>query len=138
MVDEIKQHEGGKPIGLDERFEAVDWQSQPVMFAKQIKIFPKRVAGMFRNIKWAFLATLLAIYYLLPWIRWDRGPVAPDQAVLFDIASRRFYFFGIEVWPQEVYILVAILIGAAFGLFFVTSLIGRAWCAWGCDEICDC
>ena len=77
---------------------------------------------------------LLGIYYLLPWVRWDRGEFAPDQAVLFDIASRRFYFFDIEIWPQEIIYLVGILAGAAMGLFFVTSLIGRAWCAFGCPQ----
>ena len=45
----------------------------------------------------------LAIYYGLPFIRWDRGPGAPDQAALVDFPNRRFYFFFIELWPQEIY-----------------------------------
>ena len=134
MTIEIKQHEAAKPIPLNETFEAVDWQEGQPLFAKRIKIFPKRVKGLFRTIKWWFLGVLLGIYYLLPWVRWDRGEFAPDQAVLFDIASRRFYFFDIEIWPQEIIYLVGILAGAAMGLFFVTSLIGRAWCAFGCPQ----
>ena len=58
--------------------------------------------GTYRRIKWAVLIVTLAIYYLTPFIRWDRGPGAPDQAVLVDLPGRRFYFFFIEIWPQEI------------------------------------
>jgi polyferredoxin len=54
----------------------------------------------------------LAIYYITPWIRWDRGPYAPDQAVLVDLANRRFYMFGIEIWPHEFYFVAGLLIMA--------------------------
>jgi cytochrome c oxidase accessory protein FixG len=130
---EVKQHTKATPISTEERFEPVEWGEQS-MFSARKKVFPKRVTGFFRTMKWRFMAVLLGIYYLLPWLRWDRGPFAPDQAVLFDLVTKRFYFFGIEIWPQEIYYLVGILIGAAFGLFFVTSLIGRAWCALGCPQ----
>ena len=69
------------------------------------------------------MAVTLGIYYLTPWIRWDRGPYAPDQAVLVDLADRRFYFFFIEIWPQEFYFIAGLLIMAGIGLFLVTSLV---------------
>ena len=75
-----------------------------------------------------------AIYYLAPWLRWDRGPGAPDQAVLIDMPSRRAYFFWIEIWPQEVYYLTGLLILGAFGLFLVTSIGGRVWCGFTCPQ----
>ena len=71
--------------------------------------------GTFRRIKWAVLVVTLGIYYLLPFVRWDRGPNAPSQAVLIDFPHRRFYFFFIEIWPQEVYYLTGLLILAAIG-----------------------
>lgn len=80
------------------------------------------------------MALLLLIYYWVPWWRWDRGPHAPDQAVLIDMPARRAYFFWIEIWPQEVYYLTGILILAAVGLFFVTSLFGRVWCGYACPQ----
>lgn len=80
------------------------------------------------------MAGTLAIYYITPWIRWDRGLNAPDQAVLLDFPGRRFYFFFIEIWPQEVYYLTGLLILAAVGLFFVTSLAGRVWCGYACPQ----
>ena len=76
----------------------------------------------------------LGIYYITPFIRWDRGPNAPDQAVLIDLNNAKAYWFWIEIWPQEVYYLTGILILAAIGLFFVTSLFGRVWCGYTCPQ----
>ena len=102
--------------------------------AKPVGIYPRRVSGRFRNIKWAALVLLLGVYYLLPWIRWDRGPAAPDQAILVDMAGRRLYFFWLEIWPQEVYFLTGLLVLAAFGLFLATALFGRVWCGFACPQ----
>ena len=63
------------------------------------------MTGTYRRVKWAVLVVTLGIYYLLPFVRWDRGPNAPSQAVLIDFPNRRFYFFFIEIWPQEFYYL---------------------------------
>jgi cytochrome c oxidase accessory protein FixG len=121
--------------GIVERTEAVDWAGgKPTLFEKRIKVFPRRVKGRFRSMKWGFLLPLLTIYYFTPWIRWDRGPFAPDQAVLIDLSAGRFYFFWIEIWPQEIYYLAGLMIMAAVGLFLFTALFGRVWCAWGCPQ----
>ncbi len=103
-------------------------------FGKQQKIYPKRVKGKYRDLKWIAMMITLGIYYITPFIRWDRGPNAPDQAVLIDLPHRRAYWFWIEIWPQEVYILTGILILAAIALFFVTSLFGRVWCGYLCPQ----
>ncbi|OZA92051.1 MAG: (Fe-S)-binding protein, partial [Azorhizobium sp. 39-67-5] len=75
---------------------------EPLYEARR-QIYPQSVQGRFRKIKWILLAITLAIYYLLPFVRWDRGPDAPHQAVLIDFPARRFYFFFLEIWPQEFY-----------------------------------
>jgi polyferredoxin len=67
------------------------------------KVYPQSVSGTFRRLKWGLLLVCLGIYYFLPFVRWDRGPNLPRQAVLADLAHSRFYFFFIEIWPQEVY-----------------------------------
>ncbi|MCI5050220.1 MAG: cytochrome c oxidase accessory protein CcoG [Rickettsiales bacterium] len=103
-------------------------------FAKEPKVYPKRTWGRYRKLKWVSMIGLLAIYYLAPFLRWDRGPNAPDQAILIDMTNRRGYFFFIEIWPQEVYYLTGILILAAVGLFFATSLAGRVWCGYACPQ----
>ena len=103
-------------------------------FEKQERIYPKRVWGTFRKLKWAAMILTLGIYYLAPFIRWDRGPTAPNQAILIDLEHARAYWFWIEIWPQEVYYLTGILILSAIGLFFITSLFGRAWCGYLCPQ----
>ncbi len=103
-------------------------------FAKQERIYPKRVWGKFRQLKWVAMIVTLGIYYLAPFIRWDRGPTAPDQAILIDLEHARAYWFWIEIWPQEVYYLTGILILSAIGLFFITSLFGRVWCGYFCPQ----
>lgn len=104
------------------------------LFEKQKRIYPKRVWGRYRKVKWVVMIVTLGIYYLAPWLRWDRGPNLPDQAILIDIPHSRGYFFFIEIWPQEVYYITGILILAAVSLFFVTSLFGRVWCGYSCPQ----
>ena len=106
----------------------------PPLFAAREPIFPRRVHGRFRTLKWWILAVTLGIYYVTPWIRWDRGPALPDQAVLVDLANRRFYFFFIEIWPQEFYFVAGLLIMAGLGLFLFTAALGRVWCGYTCPQ----
>jgi len=103
-------------------------------FAKRAGVYPMAVDGRFRRLKWAIMAVTLAVYYVTPWLRWERGPYAPDQAVLVDLAHRRFYMFGIEIWPHEFYYVAGLLIMAGIGLFLVTSAVGRAWCGYACPQ----
>ena len=105
----------------------------PLYVARE-PIFPRRVSGWFRNLKWGLMAVMLGIYYLTPWIRWDRGPNLPDQAVLMDMSGRRFFFFMIEIWPQEFYFVAGLLIMAGLGLFLFTSALGRVWCGYACPQ----
>ena len=104
------------------------------LYASRQKIYPAAVKGRFRNIKWIILAVTLGIYYFLPFVRWDRGPNAPAQAVLLDMEHRRFYFFFIEIWPQEVYYITGLLILAAVTLFLMNALAGRLWCGYLCPQ----
>ncbi|WP_420559446.1 cytochrome c oxidase accessory protein CcoG [Tepidicaulis sp.] len=117
-----------------ETITAVNAEQNRPLFASRVKVYPKLVHGTFRRLKWAVMAITLAIYYITPWLRWDRGPNAPDQAVLLDLPARRFYFFFIEIWPQEIYYLTGLLILASLLLFLVTSLAGRVWCGYTCPQ----
>ena len=107
---------------------------EPGLYAAREPVFPKRVKGKFRNLKWYLMALMLGIYYLTPLIRWDRGPSLPDQAVLIDLANRRFFFFMIEIWPHEFYFVAGLLIMAGLGLFLFTSAFGRVWCGYACPQ----
>jgi cytochrome c oxidase accessory protein FixG len=113
---------------------AVNKAENRPMYAARVKIHPKDAAGTFRRLKWILVLVLLGIYYVSPWLRWTRPGDAPDQAILIDLANRRFYFFFIEIWPQEFYYVAGLLIMAGVGLFLVTSLFGRAWCGYACPQ----
>lgn len=106
----------------------------PSLYAAREPIFPRRVKGAFRTLKWWIMAVCLGIYYITPWLRWDRGPNLPDQAVLVDMANRRFFFFMIEIWPHEFYFVAGLLIMAGLGLFLFTSAAGRVWCGYACPQ----
>ena len=106
----------------------------PSLYAAREPVFPKKVYGNFRNLKWVIMIVTLGIYYLTPWIRWDRGPELPDQAVLVDLAHRRFFFFWIEIWPHEFYFVAGLLVMAGLGLFLFTSALGRVWCGYACPQ----
>ncbi|OYW89076.1 MAG: cytochrome c oxidase accessory protein CcoG, partial [Hyphomonas sp. 32-62-5] len=73
----------------------------PSLYEKRNQIYPKLAHGKFRSFKWLVMAVTLGIYYLVPWIRWPRGEGIPDQAVLADFEGEKFYFFFLEIWPQE-------------------------------------
>jgi len=108
--------------------------AEPSLYAAREPIFPRKVAGPFRNLKWVIMAITLGIYYVTPWLRWDRGPALPDQAVLVDLAHRRFFFFWIEIWPHEFYFVAGLLVMAGLGLFLFTSALGRVWCGYACPQ----
>jgi cytochrome c oxidase accessory protein FixG len=123
------------PPALDEfDVKAVNKRSTQALYKKREKIYPKRARGFYRRLKWIVMMVTLTIYYVTPWLRWDRGPGTPDQAVLIDFPQRRFYFFFIEIWPQEVYYLTGLLIMAGVGLFLMTSVAGRVWCGYTCPQ----
>ncbi len=104
------------------------------LYAASEKVYPQKVDGPFRRAKWAILIVCLGIYYLLPFVRWNRGPNLPDQAVLVDLANHRFYFFFIELWPQEVYYFTGLLVMAALILFLMNAVAGRVWCGYLCPQ----
>ena len=114
--------------------QAVNSANRRTLYKAREPIYPKAVHGTFRKVKWAVMTALLAIYYIVPFLRWDRGIGKPDQAVLVDLDRTRFYFFWIELWPQEVYFIAGLLIAGALALFLFTALFGRVWCGYACPQ----
>ena len=104
-------------------------ETQPGLYAKRKKIYPREVHGVFAMWRTIGVFVLLGLYYFVPWIQWgDR------QAVLFDLPARKFYIFGITLWPQDFIYLAVVLIAAALSLFFFTALAGRLWCGYACPQ----
>jgi cytochrome c oxidase accessory protein FixG len=106
---------------------------QSPLYQKHIPIFTRSVKGKFRNFKTAVMVLAYSIYFLLPWMPWERVSAA-DQAILFDLSTRRFFIFNLIVYPQDIFWLAMLLFIAAALLFFATGLIGRAWCGYFCFQ----
>ena len=99
------------------------------LYAAHKKIYPREVSGRFARLRVLSVITLLGIYYALPLLRWD-----DRQAILFDLPARKFYLFGLTLWPQDFIYLAALLIMAGLSLFFFTALLGRVWCGYACPQ----
>jgi len=103
-------------------------------FAAKKKLYPQQVKGKIRSLKNWLNFLLLSIYIFSPYLRFNRGESAPNQAILIDFHTDVLYFFFIEIWPQEIYYLAGILVLSALLLFFITSLFGRVWCGYACFQ----
>ncbi len=111
---------------------AVNRKETRELYAGRKKIYAKRAKGYYRSIKWLVMAVTLTIYYATPWLRWERGPGLPEQAILFDVAHGRIFLFDLEIWPQELYLITGFLILSALALFLFTAIAGRVWCGYLC------
>jgi cytochrome c oxidase accessory protein FixG len=99
------------------------------LYASRKKIHMRSVKGNFANWRWFFVWFTQILYYGLPWLEWNER-----QAVLFNLAERKFYIFNWVFWPQDVIYLAVLLIISAFGLFFFTAIAGRLWCGYTCPQ----
>jgi len=107
-------------------------RSEPVqesLYRKEPKVYPRRVSGRFARLRDLAMYVLLGLYYFLPWIN-----IHGHQAVLFDLPARKFYIFGLTLWPQDFIYLATLLISAGLSLFFFTALAGRLWCGYACPQ----
>jgi cytochrome c oxidase accessory protein FixG len=99
------------------------------LYKSRKKIHPRAVTGIFANWRWIFVWMTQLLYYGLPWLPWN-----DRQAVLFDLVNRKFYIFGLVLWPQDVFYLAIILIISAYALFLFTAVAGRLWCGYACPQ----
>jgi cytochrome c oxidase accessory protein FixG len=135
IKSKAKTSVGKTSMGKTSAVKALPVESDSdALYESRKQIYPQSVSGRFRNIKWGLLIGGLLIYYLLPFLRWDRGPDQPSQAVLIDLGNGRLYFFGVTIWPQEVYYITGLLILASFTLFLMNAVAGRVWCGYLCPQ----
>lgn len=99
------------------------------LYAAQPKIYPRSVSGVFSRWRWAMVFLTQLVFYGLPWLDWGQR-----QAVLFDLSVRRFYVFGLVLYPQDFIYLTGMLVVAALSLFLFTAVAGRLWCGYACPQ----
>src|SRR4029079_14460027 len=95
------------------------------LYVAERKIYPREISGRFARLRTLAVFVLLGLFYIGPWLSWNGR-----QAVLFDLPARKFYIFGLVLWPQDFIYLTALLVIAALTLFFFTTLAGRLWCGY--------
>jgi len=99
------------------------------LYQKQKKIYARAVSGWFAGWRWALVWATQLLFYGLPWLEWNAR-----QAVLFDLGARRFYIFGLVLYPQDFIFLTGLLIVSAYALFLFTTVAGRLWCGFACPQ----
>ena len=99
------------------------------LYEKHRKIYARATSGKFNSLRWVFVFLTQAIFYLGPWLQWSGR-----QALLFNLDERKFYFFDLVLWPQDVIYLSVILLLSAFALFLFTAVAGRLFCGYACPQ----
>jgi len=99
------------------------------MYEARQEIYPREAKGRYASLRWLCVWLTQLAFYGLPWLTWNGR-----QAVLFDLTTRKFYLFGLVLWPQDFIYLAALLIIAAWLLFLVTAVAGRVWCGFACPQ----
>lgn len=99
------------------------------LYRSEDKIHPRAVDGLYARWRWLIVALTQAVFYGLPWLPWGER-----QAVLFDLGARRFYVFGLVLYPQDFVYLTALLMISAYALFLFTAVAGRLWCGYACPQ----
>ncbi len=111
------------------RVEAAEQEQYVSLYAASKKIYPRSVQGLFARWRWGLVFATQLIFYGLPWIQWGSR-----QAVLFELEARRFYIFGVVLYPQDFVYLTGILVISALSLFLFTAVAGRLWCGYACPQ----
>jgi cytochrome c oxidase accessory protein FixG len=104
-------------------------QVEQSLYESSKKIYPRAVGGLFGRWRWGFVFATQLVFYGLAWLEWN-----DRQAVLFDLAARKFYLFGLVLWPQDVIYLTVLLVLSALSLFLFTAIGGRLWCGFACPQ----
>jgi cytochrome c oxidase accessory protein FixG len=99
------------------------------LYAARAKIHPRSVKGVFARWRWIMVFATQLVFYGLPWLEWGQR-----QAVLFDLGARRFYIFGLVLYPQDLIYLTGLLVISAMSLFLFTAVAGRLWCGYTCPQ----
>ena len=99
------------------------------LYESHEKIYPREVMGAFQKLRVITISFVLVVFYGLAWLEWNG-----HQAVLFDLPKRQFHIFSLTLWPQDFFLLTALLIIGALTLFLATALFGRVWCGFTCPQ----
>src|SRR5215831_11551524 len=93
------------------------------------RIRPKTYRGKFYRARLGVAWALMALFIAIPFARLHGLPL-----VLLDIPHRRFVLFGRTFLPTDGMLLMLLLLSIFVAVIWLTALVGRAWCGWGCPQ----
>lgn len=99
------------------------------LFASEQKVYSRSIRGVFARWRWIMVFLTQLFFYGMPWLQWGER-----QMLLFDLEARRFYLFGLVLYPQDFIYLTGLLIISALALFLFTAVAGRLWCGFSCPQ----
>jgi cytochrome c oxidase accessory protein FixG len=99
------------------------------LYEKHKTIHIRSVKGRWTVWRWVLVWATQLLFYGLPWVEWNER-----QAVLFHLVERKFFLFGLVLWPQDVFYLTVLLIISAYSLFLFTAVGGRLFCGYACPQ----
>ena len=133
MSQETPEHDSGshsEPKATPKKVIPIDAAPATTsLFAAAKTIHPRTVSGIFQTWRWIFVGLTQLVFYGLPWLEWSGR-----QAILFDLEARKFYIFGLVLYPQDFIYLTGILVISALSLFLFTAVAGRLWCGYSCPQ----
>ncbi|QXZ11134.1 cytochrome c oxidase accessory protein CcoG [Comamonas sp. Y33R10-2] len=109
--------------------EPDEGHSKVPMFVSEQKVYSRSITGLFARWRWAMVVLTQLFFYGMPWLQWGER-----QMLLFDLEARRFYIFGLVLYPQDFIYLTGLLIISALALFLFTAVAGRLWCGFSCPQ----
>ncbi len=124
MKDDVRPVDA-RGIGLASPADPVEES----LYEIRAKIHPRHVQGWFAAWRWTLVWATQLVFYGIAWLEWNGR-----QAVLFDLAHRKFYIFGLVFWPQDFIYLTVLLVISALSLFLFTAIAGRLWCGYACPQ----
>jgi cytochrome c oxidase accessory protein FixG len=109
--------------------KSADTQAEVSFYEKHKKVYIRDVKGWWNNWRWILVWITQILFYCSPWLEWNGR-----QAVLLHLVERKFYLFGLVLWPQDVFYLALLLIVSAYALFLFTAIAGRLFCGYACPQ----
>jgi cytochrome c oxidase accessory protein FixG len=128
-MTEARRATARKPVPIRVVQAAPEDGVEQSLYEVRKKIYPRAVTGWFARWRWALVIATQLVFYGLAWLEWNGR-----QAVLFDLVARKFYLFGLVLWPQDVIYLAVLLVLSALSLFLFTAVAGRLWCGYACPQ----
>ena len=121
-----------QPLGTGAVIEAETFRDSVATFEQSGTrkwVYPKKPKGKFTNYRDLVTLFLLAIFFILPFIKLNGNPF-----LKINIIDREFFIIGQPFYPQDFFILALGAITSVVFIILFTVVFGRIFCGWICPQ----